>query len=229
MLAQMDALKGSNPFAVPVGYFEAFPERMECLLLLRKPAPFSVPEGYFEQFSERVMQLTLQRTGADPFAVPDGYFASLPARVQQQVAPAPEVSWTVPDAYFDDFARRVQHRIAQEQRSPFRSPLRVVHRPALALAAACLVLLVGWAGWNTFLVDSKPGTAPTASHGPAALPAALPAAEVLAYVDEDALAEAASAPAAEATATTESKPQHEATAEWLMNESIDEATLAEQL
>lgn len=225
----MDALKGKNPFGVPVGYFEAFPERMECLLLLRKPAPFKVPEGYFEGFSERVLRLTLQRAGADSFAVPEGYFSAFPSRVEQRVAPVSQTGWTVPDAYFDDFARRVQHRIAHEQRSPVRAPLRVVHRPALALAAACLVLLVGWAGWNAFFTDAHTGTASTASHAPAALPAALPAAEVLAYVDEDALAEAVSAPPAEVSATTESKPQHEATAEWLMNESIDEATLAEHL
>jgi hypothetical protein len=103
-----------DQFRVPEQYFETFPDKLQHLLLLKKGTDFKVEESYFESFPDKIKTLTLQQ--------------------KNEHAPMPT------DAYFESFPRRVQDKIHEGKSQP--SPLI----PRLAWGgfalAACVVLAI---------------------------------------------------------------------------------------
>lgn len=95
-----------QPYKVPVGYFEAFPQRMldlvhqgeaseeisaisPLLAGLSRKMPFTVPEGYFEQAADPLeLDPSSILVGIErqvPYAVPMGYFEEFPQAMLRQI------------------------------------------------------------------------------------------------------------------------------------------------
>lgn len=95
-----------QPYKVPVGYFEAFPQRMLDMVLqteasveisalspllagLSRKMPFTVPEGYFEQAADPLeLDPSSILAGIErqvPYAVPMGYFEEFPQVMLRKV------------------------------------------------------------------------------------------------------------------------------------------------
>jgi hypothetical protein len=99
----------ATPYAVPLGYFEAFAdavlarlrrdearEELEAisplLASLSRKMPFEVPQGYFEAAPLPVETSLLDGLSREmPYAVPAGYFESLPDALLRRVAPKAKV------------------------------------------------------------------------------------------------------------------------------------------
>jgi len=74
-----------DPFRVPENYFESFPDKMQHLLLLKKGNDFKVEASYFESFPDKIKTLTLQQKSETNPIAPEGYFETLPRIVQNKV------------------------------------------------------------------------------------------------------------------------------------------------
>ncbi|MEM6263438.1 MAG: hypothetical protein AAGI38_13075 [Bacteroidota bacterium] len=133
------ALQGQNPFEVPDGYFETFPESIQeqlgpMSLPEQKVQQSSAPYGYFNRLPDLIMDrieaeelaakapnlMKLQQT--TPFKAPAGYFDELPARVSTQLPSATATA---------------------KLRPLFRNPGRL----SVAIAAAFALLLICFQWW----------------------------------------------------------------------------------
>lgn len=118
----------SNPFTVPVGYFDEAGQRILSLITIEEfntnnPAKgFTVPENYFDNLTaniqSRVNLQAMEDKEQAAFAVPQGYFEQLTGNIQSRInlesARNSEQSFAVPNGYFEELADNIQSRINLE-------------------------------------------------------------------------------------------------------------------
>jgi hypothetical protein len=158
-----------QPYKVPVGYFEAFPQRMldmarrdeaseeissisPLLAGLSRKMPFTVPEGYFEQAAEQMeLEPGSILAGIErhvPYVVPMGYFEEFPQAMLRQVYAQESLPTAKGASSADSNLRPVT---GKESGSSSGASVISIGRSWIRYAAAAVVTaLLALAGWMYF-------------------------------------------------------------------------------
>lgn len=165
------AIPRQFPYAVPVNYFESFPQRMLALLetasapeelsslspllaSLSKKSPFSVPEGYFDQVPGEINAGISGITQANHI---------LEEGLSPQLESARHLNpYSIPTGYFEQFPASILQQITR----PEKKAARIINMGAGWVKYAAAAIVTGVIAISTWLYYNP--AAPATTNGLAA-------------------------------------------------------------